>query len=135
MADEDFSLSIEIEKSAPDGSFVRGWACVVSDEGRPVNTDWEGDAMPMGVLRDAVHEFMAGERVAKVMHNGEQTGAIVESLLIDDEFAALHGIVHKKRGWWAGMEVHCEKARAKVRSGELKAFSIGGRADFTLVPQ
>lgn len=133
MADEDFQLFIEIEKSAPDGSFVRGWACVTSDEGRPVNTDWDGDVMPIDVIRDSVHEFMAGERVAKVMHNGEQTGAIVESVIVDDEFAALMGITHKKRGWFAGMEVHCEKARARVRKGELKGFSIGGRAQFTVL--
>lgn len=128
--DDDLHLYFEIEKAAPDGSFVRGWACVTSDEGRPVNVDWDGEVCPMPVLRAAVHEFMAGERVAKVMHDGQQTGAIVESVIVDDDFAKAMGITHKKRGWWAGMEVHCPIAKGRVVRGELKGFSLGGRGSF-----
>lgn len=126
--DDEVDLYIEIEKRAPDGSFVRGWAYVVSDEGRPVNVDWDGEFMPMGVLREAVHDFMGSDRVAKVMHGGQQTGAIVESVIVDDDFAEAMGITHKKRGWWAGMEVHCPIAKQRVVNGELKGFSVGGRA-------
>lgn len=129
MADdeEDFSLYLEIAKASPDGKYVRGWAMVTTgDDGQPV-IDWEGEVMPIGVLRESVHEFMNGERVAKVMHDGKQTGAIVESVIVDDDFAQAMGITSKRRGWWAGMEVYDPKAQEKVRKGELKGFSIGGR--------
>lgn len=131
--DDDLSLYFEIAKRAPDGSFVSGWAAVVSDEGRPVNVDWDGDAMPMSVLREAVHDFMGGERTAKVMHDGQPTGEIVEGVIIDDDFAAAHGIVHKKRGWWINMAVHDPVAKARVVSGELRGFSIGGRGNFVVI--
>lgn len=124
--DEDLQLLFEIEKSAPDGSFVRGWGCVVSQDGRPV-IDWEGDVMPMQVLRDAVHDFMGGERVAKMMHEGVQVGAVVESVIVDDAFCEAMGITHGTRGWWVGMAVDDLDVRKRVVGGELKGFSIGGR--------
>lgn len=125
---QDFSLFVNIEKSAPDGSFVRGWGCVVSVDGVPV-IDWEGDVLPMGVLREAVHDYMSGERVAKVMHKGAQIGSVVEGVMIDDDFAEAHGITHGKRGWWVGMAVEDAEVRKSVVKGELPGFSIGGRGD------
>ncbi len=127
MDDQQVSFSFDIEKRAPDGSFVRGWASVTSVDGMPV-VDWEDDVIPMKVLREAVHEYMGGERVAKMLHEGVPAGAVVESVIIDDEFAAEHGIGHSKRGWWIGMSVTDPVAKKKVVDGELRSFSIGGRA-------
>jgi hypothetical protein len=131
--DQPVSFSIDIEKSAPDGSFVRGWASVATQDGKPI-VDWEDDVIPMRVLRTAVHNFMGGERVAKMLHEGVQAGAIVESVIIDDEFAAEHGITHSKRGWWIGMSVTDPVAKAKVVARELRSFSIGGRASKVKIP-
>jgi hypothetical protein len=61
------------------------------------------------------------------MHSGKQVGEVVESVLIDDEFAKALGVQDSRRGWWIGMAINDESVRKRVRSGELKAFSIGGR--------
>lgn len=125
---EDFTLQVEIAKAAPDGSFVRGWGAVVSVDGKAV-IDWEGDVLPMSVLREAVHDYMSGERVAKVMHKGVQIGSVVEGVIIDDDFAEAHGITHGKRGWWVGMAVEDTDVRKGVMRGDYTGFSIGGRGD------
>lgn len=119
-------LRYEIEKADASGRFVRGWASVVSVNGKAVE-DWQGDAISMQEITKAAHKFMADARVAKSMHKGAQVGDVVESVIIDDEFAKAHGISHEKRGWWIGMEIHDEAIQKRVRDGELKAFSIGGR--------
>lgn len=120
-------ITVQIESSAPDGSLVRGWANVTSIEGNPV-VDFEGDIIPIEILRDAVHRFIASERISLVTHNGKKVGEIVESVIIDDYFANAVGMSDKRRGWWVGMAVYDETVKADVVKGKLRAFSIGGKA-------
>lgn len=122
---DDVELRLKIEKSDRTGRFVRGFASVVSMDGEPV-VDWQDDVIEIDTLREAVHDFMATGRVSKAMHDGEQTGEVVESLIVDDEVAKILGISDKRRGWWVGVRVDDPAVQAKVRSGELKSFSIGG---------
>ena len=61
------------------------------------------------------------------MHRGDKVGEVVESVIIDDEFAKATGMTTDKRGWWIGMAVNDDGIRKRVKDGELKAFSIGGR--------
>ena len=119
-------FAFAIEKSDETGRYVRGWASVISVDGKPV-TDTQGDVISMPVLRKAAHEFVTDARVAKVMHNGQRMGDVVESVLIDDEFAKAMGASTGKRGWWIGMDIHDPATRARVAKRELRAFSIGGR--------
>ena len=122
----DFEIRFNFEKSDPGGHYVRGWASVVSEGGKPVE-DWQGDVIGMDELRKAAHGYVTRARVAKAMHQGDQVGQVVESVIIDDAFAKAHGITHDKRGWWIGMQVHDASVQKRVASGELKAFSIGGK--------
>ena len=121
-----FGVTFDFEKSDKEGRYVRGWASVVSINGEAV-TDTQGDMITMDELRKAAHRFVTDARVAKAMHAGGQVGEVVESVIIDDEFAKATGLSTDKRGWWIGMAVHDENIRKRVRAGELKAFSIGGR--------
>ena len=121
-----FGVTFDFEKSDNEGRYVRGWASVVSINGEPV-TDTQGDLITMGELRKAAHRFVTDARVAKAMHSGSQVGEVVESVIIDDEFAKAIGMSTDKRGWWIGMAVHDENIRKRVKDGTLKAFSIGGR--------
>jgi len=107
------------------GKYVAGWFSVVEKDGELVE-DIQGDVITMDDLREGAHEFVKAARIAKVMHDGDQIGNVVESVLIDDAFAKAHGISHGERGWWGAIEVTDEKAQARVRKGELPAFSIGG---------
>lgn len=121
-----FGITFEFEKADAEGRYVRGWASVVSVDGEPV-TDWQGDVIAMDELRKAAHAFVTDARVAKAMHQGEAVGEVVESVIIDDEFAKAVGATTTQRGWWIGMKIASDAIRKRVRSGELKAFSIGGK--------
>lgn len=122
----EFGLAFEFAKQDATGRFVRGWASVISDNGE-VLTDHQGDIIEMTELRKAAHDFITNARVAKAMHKGDGVGTVVESVIIDDDFAKALGINDGRRGWWIGMEIHDPKIREQVRKGKLRAFSIGGR--------
>lgn len=122
----DFKLGFTFEKQDTSGRYVRGWASVSSVGGKPVE-DFQGDVVAMEDLRKAAHRFVSDARVAKAMHKGGEVGRVVESVLIDDEFAKALGVTDPRRGWWIGMEILDPNIRKRVRSGELKAFSIGGK--------
>lgn len=121
-----FGITFDFEKADAEGRYVRGWASVISVDGEPV-TDTQGDVISMDVLRKAAHQFVTNARVAKAMHRGDAVGEVVESVIIDDEFAKALGMTDSKRGWWIGMVVNDDAIRKRVKGGELKAFSIGGR--------
>jgi hypothetical protein len=123
-------ITFEFEKSDSEGRFVRGWASVVSVAGEPV-VDWQGDVTTIEEVRKAAHEFVTNARVAKAMHQGSPVGEVVESVIVDDEFAKAIGATTDKRGWWIGMAIHSEAIRKRVQSRELKSFSIGGRGKRT----
>lgn len=121
-----FGITFEFEKADTTGSYVRGWAIVATVDGQPV-VDWQGDVVQVDDLRKAAHQFISDARVAKAMHRGEPIGEVVESIIIDDDLAKALQIGDGRRGWFIGMQVHSEAVRKRVRSGELRAFSIGGR--------
>ena len=122
----DFDLSFAFEKADSGGRFVRGFASVAAVDGKPV-MDWQGDVIAMDELRKAAHQFVTEVRVAKAMHKGAKVGDVVESVIIDDAFAKALGVADTRRGWWIGMQINDEQVQKRVASGELKAFSIGGR--------
>ena len=125
-------LTFEIEKSDATGGYVRGWALVSAVDGQPV-IDWHGDVVDIDELRKAAHDFVVDARVAKAMHSGGVIGDVVESVIIDDALAKALGIADGRRGWFIGMRVNSEAVRKRVRSGELRSFSIGGRGRRTKV--
>ena len=122
----DFTFSFDFEKADDEGGYVRGWASVVSVDGEPVE-DTQGDVIGIEELRKAAHRFVTEARVAKAMHAGAQVGEVVESVIIDDAFVKAVGATTTKRGWWIGMRVYDPSIRKRVKKGDLKAFSIGGR--------
>lgn len=125
-------ITFEFEKADTTGRFVRGWASVSTDGGKAI-TDHQGDIVTVDELRKAAHQFVCDARVAKAMHSGKAVGEVVESVIIDDAFAKALGATETKRGWWIGMVINDESVQKRVRSGEFRAFSIGGRGRRTAV--
>lgn len=127
----DIGFTFEFAKSSVTGKYVWGWASVIEENGKPV-LDSQGDLIVMDDsadgkgLRSAAHHFVKSAREAKAMHAGDRIGDVVESVIIDDDFAKAHGITHGKRGWWIGMEIADPAIQKRVASGEYRAFSIGG---------
>jgi hypothetical protein len=110
-------LTFAFEKGDAEGKYVRGWASVVSANGKPV-TDWDGDRIEIEELRKAAHRFVLDARVAKAMHKGETIGDVVESLIVDDQIARALGITDPRRGWFIGMRVNDAAIAKRVRDGE-----------------
>ena len=135
MWEADTSVS-EMTKSSIEGKILKvddeqrmvfGWASVITEDGEPV-IDRQGDMIEADTLVKAVNEFMEYVRVGKAMHSGEQVGVVVHSLPITKEIGEALGIHSNREGWVVAYKVLDDSVWERVKSGELAAFSIGGRA-------
>ena len=117
----------QILKADDEQRMVYGWASVVTEKGEPV-IDRQGDVIAPDTLVRAVNKFMEHVRVGKEMHKGDQIGAVIHSMPITKEIGESLGIQSDREGWIVAFKVYDDDVWAKVKSGELAAFSIGGRA-------
>jgi len=117
----------KILKTDDEQRMVYGWASVVTEKGEAV-IDRQGDVIETGTLVKAVNEFMEHVRVGKAMHVGDQVGVVVHSLPITKEIGDALGIQSDREGWVVAYKVFDDTVWDMVKSGELAAFSIGGRA-------
>ena len=120
-------LEGQILKADEEQRMVYGWASVVTEKGEPV-VDRQGDVIEPDTLVKAVNNFMEHVRVGKEMHKGDQIGAVIHSMPITKEIGESLGIQSDREGWIVAFKVYNDDVWAKVKSGELAAFSIGGRA-------
>lgn len=117
----------QVLKSDDEQRLVYGWASVITEKGEPV-VDRQGDVIKAETLVEAVNDFMENVRVGKAMHSGDQIGVVVHSWPVTDEIAKAVGIQSDREGWLVAFKVYDNDVWAKVKSGELAAFSVGGRA-------
>ena len=117
----------QILKADEEQRLVYGWASVVTEKGEPV-IDRQGDIIEPDTLVKAVNNFMEHIRVGKEMHKGDQIGAVIHSMPITKEIGESLGIQSDREGWVVAFKVYDDDVWARVKSGELAAFSIGGRA-------
>jgi len=125
----DMTKTIEgkILKADDEQRMVYGWASVVTEKGEPV-IDRQGDVIEPETLVKAVNNFMEHVRVGKAMHTGDQVGVVVHSMPITKEIGEALGIHSDREGWVVAYKVYDDNVWNMVKSGELAAFSIGGRA-------
>ena len=90
--------------------------------------DRQGDVIKPDTLVKAVNNFMEHVRVGKQMHDGDQVGVVVHSWPCTNEINKSVGLEADREGWLVAFKVYDDEVWAKVKSGELAAFSIGGRA-------
>jgi len=117
----------KILKADDEQRIVYGWASVITENGERV-VDRQGDVIEADTLVKAVNDFMENVRVGKTMHTGEQTGMVIHSLPITKEIGDSLGIQSDREGWVVAYKVYDDEVWKMVKSGELAAFSIGGRA-------
>jgi hypothetical protein len=79
-------------------------------------------------MEKAATDFMLNARQAKEMHRGEQIGEVVHSMPLTSEIAKALGIEMSREGWAIAMKIHDDGVWERIKSGKLKAFSIGGHA-------
>tara|TARA_R110000787_G_scaffold6599_1_gene22915 strand:+ start:113 stop:763 length:651 start_codon:yes stop_codon:yes gene_type:complete len=123
----DTNIEGKILKTDDEQRMVYGWASVITEKGEPV-VDRQDDVIEADTLVKAVNEFMEHVRVGKAMHVGEQVGVVVHSLPVTKEICDSLGIQSDREGWIVAYKVFDDNVWAMVKSGELAAFSIGGRA-------
>ena len=120
-------LEGQILKADDEQRMVYGWASVVTEKGEAV-VDRQGDVIEPDTLVKAVNKFMEHVRVGKEMHQGEQIGRVIHSLPITKEIGESLGIQSDREGWVVAFKVYDDDVWSRVKSGELAAFSIGGKA-------
>lgn len=120
----EFETSNEILKVDEELGLVMGWAIVSKIDGEEY-FDTQGDHIPEESMLEAATEFMMNSRVAKDMHVGDQVGTIVFAWPMTSEVAKAFGIETSKTGLMIAMKPEADMLQ-KFKSGELKAFSIGG---------
>lgn len=130
------TVEAQILKVNDEQRIVYGWASVITDKGSPV-IDTQGDIIEPHELEKAATEFMSDARMAMVMHernddNGidedMRKGDVVHSFPLTADIAKSLGINCDREGWIVGVKVHDDDVWKAVKSGALRAFSIGARA-------
>lgn len=123
---------------------VFGWFSVISVGGKPV-VDTQDDIISAETLESAAYSFVLDSRVAGEMHQDGKDGEIrgvgrlVESVVFTSEKVGAMVQSLKDQGiaatidlgcvaWWGGMKIDDPKVWEAVTAGNLKAWSIGGKA-------
>ena len=127
MPDFSIAAKIDVAKADEDMRVVYGWASVVEDAGETV-VDSQGDVIEPSELVKAAHEFVTSVRAGKAMHRGRVVAELVESLVFTKDMQTALNVDLGKVGWWVGMHIGDADVWARVKSGELRAFSIAGNA-------
>ena len=117
---------MQILKVDEDQRIVYGWASVVTEKGIPV-VDRQGDIIEVDTLVKAANSFMEEVRTTKSMHAGGEIGKFIHSLPVTKELCAALGIQSDREGWIVACKIYDDAIWARVKSGELAAFSVGGR--------
>lgn len=115
----------KIIKADDEKRMVYGWASIVERDGQPV-VDHQGDVIHPEELCRMAQDFIRSARAAKVMHQGNIVGEVVESLVFTPDIQEALGIDLGLIGWFIGMHVPDDSAWKAVKDGALKSFSIGG---------
>lgn len=134
-SDEDVLIeaNFDVKKSREDAQYVFGWANIARNADGSIPLDWQGDVVPVDVLEHAAYEFCLKYRATGEMHQGEQKGHMIESIMFTKEKMDALGIPEGTlpEGWWVGFYIPDSEVFAKIKSGEYKMFSIQGQAKRT----
>lgn len=120
------ALSIDVQKVDDDKNLVFGWLSVIEENGEAV-VDLQGHVIDEATLEDAAYGMVLDGCDAGEMHERIGIGSgLVECMVFTKAKQEALGIDLGKVGLWVGFKVD-DEAFAKVKSGELLAFSLGGR--------
>jgi hypothetical protein len=121
-----YTATGRIAKLDDEARVAYGWFSVIEDEDGRAVVDGQGDVIDERTLTKAAHEFVVDARAGKVMHKGRRVADLVESIVFTKDVQGALGIDLGIVGWFGAMKFRDNSAWARVKSGELAAFSIGG---------
>lgn len=123
-------LSLSVTKVDTEKMLVFGFASVsVTKDGQAV-VDSQKDAIPLSELEKAAYDYVLNSRDGALMHRKNKVARLVESFVVTPEKLAALSLAEDALplGWIVGFKVDDPEVWEKVKSGELKGFSIGGKA-------
>jgi len=129
QGDRDGAIFAEVCKLDKKHGIVFGFGIVCKDEDRGGDagyTDLQKEYVPEDVMFDASVDFSLNSRATDVMHDNEEDGVAVFLFPLTTEIAKALEITTKKTGLLVGMKPSKETFK-RFESGELRAFSIGGK--------
>ena len=124
----DFEVRGEVTKVDEEQRLVYGFASVVTKGGKPV-VDLQGDVITAEEMEKSATRFMLGARNGLTMHKGQPTTTIVHSLPLTKQVMDSFGIQSDVEGWLIAVKVHDEETWQRMKSGEFRGFSIGGKGN------
>lgn len=125
-----FGFAIVCKVKNADGEFEDYYDSGSYDEDRD---ETYADHVTEQAMIEGVTEFMKSQRVATEDHERDendqpvQKGVVVHSFPLTEDIAKSLGIVTEKTGWLVAMQPEASVFK-RFESGELRQFSIGGRA-------
>lgn len=92
--------------------------------------DSQGDTISIEELEKGAYLFMLHGGMAAEMHRVYGVADVVESIVFTKEKLKLLGLAEDALppAWWIGMKVRDTEVWQKIKNGDYKSFSIGGRA-------
>lgn len=123
-------VMFDITKAKEDECLVSGWANVAVNADGSIPLDWQDDVILPDTLEKAAINFMKDYRGSGVMHEGEDQGVVVESIVFTKEKQDIIGIPegHVPEGWFITVKVTNPEVFKAVKEGKYKMFSIQGNA-------
>jgi hypothetical protein len=113
-----------VAKMDDDLGLVFGWAFTTKAGGQPYS-DLHGDEIQETDLIKVCAEFMSKGGISDVMHDGKSDGRVVFAMPLLPEVNKALGLTSTNEGFAVAIKPSPETF-AKFKSGELKAFSLGG---------
>lgn len=117
-------LTGKVVKRDDDKFLVFGFASVADVE------DSQGDVISIEELEKGAYKFMLRGGMGAEMHEVYGVADVVESIVFTKEKLKLLGLAEDALppAWWIGMKVRDAEVWQKIKNGDYKSFSIGGRA-------
>lgn len=122
-------FAADLLKIDEDKRRVFGWAYVAQDSDGETLIDKQGDFIDdPEELEKAAYTFTIDSRRGDAMHFKKGVAQLIESFVVTPEKIEKMGITGTPRlAWWIGMEVKDDETWDLIKSGQLRAFSIGGK--------
>lgn len=125
------NYTVEVSKVVPDQQLIFGWLYVCRKADGTQVVDHSGEVIDVADLERAAYSYALDSRDAGYMHSKMGIGKMVSSVVFTPETRQAMGIPEGilPDGWWIGFKISDPEVWQKVKSGELKMFSIGGQAE------
>lgn len=123
-------FELPVAKTDADKRLVFGFANVAVTPAGDEVIDLHGDVIPEDVLEKAAYNYVVKSGVGGVEHEVMGTAVLVESCFLTKskvEAMGLDASNYNGAAWWVGFRVDDDDTWEAVKSGTLRAFSIGGR--------